>query len=61
MEVIYAIVPKKVEQINNLLFMENYKSNKINEIRMNNSEYEMKQRSVFNISPQIAYVNSLFL
>jgi len=55
-------MPKKVEQINDYLFIETYESNKmeifINEMRMNDSEIcEMKQRSLINtgnISPEIA-------
>jgi len=47
------IVPKKVEQINDYLFIETYKSNNIkigvNDMTVNDSEMcEMKRRSLVN-------------
>jgi len=56
-------VPKKVEQINDHLFIDTYKSNNIkigvNDMTVNDSEMlcEMKRRSLVNtgdISPEIA-------
>jgi len=57
-------VPKKVEQINYHLFVDTYKSNKIqvgvNNVTVNDSEMcvKLKNRSLINtgdISPEIAY------
>jgi len=55
-------VPKKIEKINDSLFIDTYKSNKIkvgmNDMTVNDSEMcEMKKRSLVNtgdISPEIA-------
>jgi len=59
-------VPKKVEQINDHLFIDTYKSNNIkigvNDMTVNDSEMcEMKRRTLVNtgdISPEIAQVNT---
>jgi len=54
------MVPKKFEQINDFLFIDTYKSNKIkigvNEITVNDSEMCVSLVNTGDISPEIAYV-----